>query len=82
MRYDAEFELKVVELAFQTSNMNAARHYSVNEKQVQVQEDSDASTELQAITAENDPYDDQASGQEWNLLFDDSTDEDDEFHGF
>ena len=34
MRYDAEFKLKVVELAFQTSNMNAARHYSVNEKQV------------------------------------------------
>jgi len=70
--------------------MNPARHYSVNEKQVQVQEkqvqqvqeDSDVSTELLVITAENDPYDDQVSGQEWNLLFDDSTDEDDEFHGF
>ena len=46
------------------------------------EEDSDASTELRVITAENDPYDDQVSGQEWNLLFDDSTDEDDEFHGF
>ena len=34
MRYDAEFKLKVVELAFQTSNMNATRHYSVNKKQV------------------------------------------------
>ena len=34
MRYDTEFELKVMELAFQTSNMNATRHYSVNEKQV------------------------------------------------
>ena len=46
------------------------------------EEDSDVSTELPVITAENDPYDDQVSGQEWNLLFDDSTDEDDEFHGF
>jgi len=63
--------------------MNPARHYSVNEKQVQqVQEDSDVSTELLVITAENHPCDDQVSGQEWNLLFDDSTDEDDEFHGF
>jgi len=34
MHYDAEFKLKVVELAFQTSNTNAAHHYSVNEKQV------------------------------------------------
>ena len=34
MRYDAEYKLKEVELAFETSNMNAARHYSVNEKQV------------------------------------------------
>jgi len=46
------------------------------------EEDSDVSTELPVITAENDPYDDQVSGQEWNLLFDDSTDEDDKFHGF
>ena len=34
MCYNAEFKLKVVELAFQTSNMNAVRHYSANEKQV------------------------------------------------
>ena len=34
MLYAAEFKLRVVELAFQTSNMNTARHYSVNEKQV------------------------------------------------
>ena len=34
MRYDPEFKLKAVDLAFQTSNMNSARHYSVNEKQV------------------------------------------------
>ena len=46
------------------------------------EEDSDVSTELLVITAENAPYDDQVSGQGWNLLFDDSSDEDDEFHGF
>ena len=34
MHYDASFELKVVELALQSLNMNAARHYDVNEKQV------------------------------------------------
>ena len=34
MRYDAVFKLKVVKLALQTSNVNAARHYCVNEKQV------------------------------------------------
>jgi len=46
------------------------------------EEDSDVCAELWVITAENDPYDDQVSGQERNLLFNDSTDEDDEFHGF
>jgi len=46
------------------------------------EEDSEVSTELRVIKPENHPYDDQVSGQEWNLLFDDSTDEDDEFHGF
>ena len=45
------------------------------------EEDSNVSTELPVITAENDPYDDQVSGQEWNLLFNDSKDED-EFNGF
>ena len=45
------------------------------------EEDSNVSTELSVITAENDPYDDQVSGQEWNFLFDDSNDEDDEFNG-
>ena len=34
MHYDAEFKLKVVELAFQTANMNVACHYSKNKKQV------------------------------------------------
>ena len=34
MRYDATFKLKVVKLAIQTSNVNAARHYCWNEKQV------------------------------------------------
>ena len=34
MRYDAGFKLKVVELALQTSNINAVCHYSVDEKQV------------------------------------------------
>ena len=33
MRYDAAFRLKVVKLALKTSNVNAARHYCVNEKQ-------------------------------------------------
>ena len=46
------------------------------------EEDSNVSTELPVITTENDPYDDQVSGQEWNLLFDDSNDEDDELNGF
>ena len=34
MRYDASFKLKVVELALQSSNMNVAHHFGVNEKQV------------------------------------------------
>ena len=35
LRYDAEFKLKAVDLFFHTTNMNAACHYGVNEKQVQ-----------------------------------------------
>ena len=35
MRYDAAFKLKVVKLALQTSNVTSARHYCVNEKQVE-----------------------------------------------
>ena len=31
----------------------------------------------QLITLENDPYDDQVSAKDWNLLFDASDDEDD-----
>ena len=46
------------------------------------EEDSHVSTELPVITAENDPYDDQVSAEEWNLLFNDSSDDDDCFHGF
>ena len=34
MCYDATFKLKIVELALETSNMKAARHYCVNKKQV------------------------------------------------
>ena len=34
MEYDAAFKLKVEKLALQTSNVNAAHHYSVNEKYV------------------------------------------------
>ena len=46
------------------------------------EEDSDVSTELPVVTAENDPYDDQVSGQEWTLLFNDSNDDGNEFNGF
>ena len=45
------------------------------------EEDSHASTESSIITAENDPYDDQVSAEEWNFLFNDSNDDDDAFHG-
>ena len=37
---------------------------------------------LPEITPENNPYDDQVSAEEWNLLFDNSNDEDDESNGF
>ena len=46
------------------------------------EEDRHASTESSIITAENDPYDDQVSAEEWNFLFNDSNDDDDAFHGF
>ena len=46
------------------------------------EEDSHALTESSIITAENDPYDDQVSAEEWNFIFNDSNDDDDAFHGF
>jgi len=36
----------------------------------------------QLIIPENDPYDDQVSAEDWNLLFDASDDEDDQIDGF
>ena len=46
------------------------------------EEDSNVFDQLPVITPENDSYDDQVSAEEWNMLFDNSNNEDDEFKRF